>query len=470
MSVINTNVKALYTQAAMKISGREGTEAMQQLSTGKRINSAKDDAAGMAIADRMTQQIRSLNMAVRNAGDAISLIQTAEGATSEITDMLQRMRELSIQAMNDTNTGEQRGYLDLEFQQLKQEIVRISDTTEWNGYPLLNGTNGVAQGEQPVYKVQSTPETVTAPVAAGTDKAITEPIEQQLMSFTDAAKQIMPVTFADATATGAVSVTMDDSVDVTFWVTAGDTAAEVAAKAVTALNNDSTFVALSRLAVDEGLGTVNIVMARADAGTDKNVTFSDLTTDAAASGVITTGYLLNTRVQMDTVTFTQGTTAGALELTVDSLIDVYVQVDAADTAFTMATKAKAALEANASFVSSGRTAVVNSNNDLEINYTAADGTVTVASAAATTYAGSSLGTATGGGNITVGGVTVAVTAGDTKETIAASVATAMSAATFVTSNDGRHHVCRYGLNRHHSNGGDPVCSQYDQHVCQFGCI
>ena len=104
MSVINTNVKALYTQAAMKISGREGATAMQQLSTGKRINSAKDDAAGMAIADRMTQQIRSLNQAVRNAGDAIAVIQTAEGATNEITDMLQRMRELSIQAINDTNS------------------------------------------------------------------------------------------------------------------------------------------------------------------------------------------------------------------------------------------------------------------------------------------------------------------------------------------------------------------------------
>ena len=434
MSVINTNVKALYTQAAMKISGREGTEAMQQLSTGKRINSAKDDAAGMAIADRMTQQIRSLNMAVRNAGDAISLIQTAEGATSEITDMLQRMRELSIQAMNDTNTGEQRGYLDLEFQQLKQEIVRISDTTEWNGYPLLNGTNGVAQGEQPVYKVQSTPETVTAPVAAGTDKAITEPIEQQLMSFTDAATQVRPVTFGASVANGAVSVTMDDSVAVNFLVTAGDTAAEVAAKAVTALNNDSTFVALSRLAVDAGNGTVNIVMARADAGTDKNVAISQLTTDATAT-VAQAG----TSPEVDTVTFVAGTTAGAFELTVAGLTGdaPTILVDAGDTALAMATKAKAALEANASFVSLGRTATINGST-LEINYAVADGTVVVASGAVSTSAATIvLGTATGGGNITVGGVTVAVTAGDTKETIAASVATAMSAATFVTSNDGR---------------------------------
>jgi flagellin len=93
MAVINTNVKALFSQMALKSSGLEQSKAMQQLSTGKRINSARDDAAGMSIATRMTHQIRSLNQAVRNAGDAINLIQTAEGATTEITDMMQRMRE-----------------------------------------------------------------------------------------------------------------------------------------------------------------------------------------------------------------------------------------------------------------------------------------------------------------------------------------------------------------------------------------
>ena len=155
MPVINTNVKALYTQTAMKATERASGVAMQQLSTGKRINSAKDDAAGLAIATRMTQQIRSLNQAMRNAGDAVSLMQTAEGATSEITNMLQRMRELSIQAINDTNAAEQRGYLDTEFQQLKQEIVRIADTTEWNGFPILNGTSGERVGERPVYKATS---------------------------------------------------------------------------------------------------------------------------------------------------------------------------------------------------------------------------------------------------------------------------------------------------------------------------
>ena len=157
MAIINTNVKALFSQAALKSTERNQQVAMQQLSTGKRINSSRDDAAGMAIATRMTHQIRSMNQAVRNAGDAITLIQTAEGATNEITDMLQRMRELAIQASNDTNNNEQRSYLDLEFQQLKKQIVQIADNTEWNGFPILNGSTGERLGIKPVYKTTSEP-------------------------------------------------------------------------------------------------------------------------------------------------------------------------------------------------------------------------------------------------------------------------------------------------------------------------
>ena len=142
MTVINTNIKSLYTQAALKLSERDGKVAMQQLATGKRINSARDDAAGLAISARMTQQIKGLNQASRNAGDAISFVQTVDGATSEITSMLQRMSELAVQAANATYSDEQRGFLDLEFQQLKQEIVRISNTHEWNGFKIMNGTAG----------------------------------------------------------------------------------------------------------------------------------------------------------------------------------------------------------------------------------------------------------------------------------------------------------------------------------------
>lgn len=144
MTVINTNTKALYTQAALKISGRDSAVAMEQLSSGKRINGAKDDAAGLAISSRMNQQVKSMNQAIRNAGDAISMIQTAEGATNGITNMLQRMGELAVQAANSTYSDEQRGFLNTEFQQLKDEIIRISSTHEWNGLKVLNGAAGAA--------------------------------------------------------------------------------------------------------------------------------------------------------------------------------------------------------------------------------------------------------------------------------------------------------------------------------------
>ena len=185
MAVINTNVKALFSQMALNTSGRAQATAMQQLSTGKRINSARDDAAGMAIATRMTHQIRSLNQAVRNAGDAISLIQTAEGATNEITDMMQRMRELAIQAVNDTNDPQQRGYLDLEFQQLKQQIVQISDNTEWNGFPVLNGKAGEQVGEMPVYKATSNNQYGDVLLSPTTTRVIegTASGEQQTITF-----------------------------------------------------------------------------------------------------------------------------------------------------------------------------------------------------------------------------------------------------------------------------------------------
>jgi len=140
MTVINTNVKSLQAQNALINNNRNLSTAMQQLSTGNRINSAKDDAAGLAISDKMTAQIRGLNQAVRNANDGISLLQTAEGAMVEITNMMQRMRELAVQSANDTNAQDDRNYIDLEFQQLKQEINRITKNTQWNGMNILDQT------------------------------------------------------------------------------------------------------------------------------------------------------------------------------------------------------------------------------------------------------------------------------------------------------------------------------------------
>ena len=146
MSVINTNVKSLIAQNAMTVNNRSMDKAMQQLSTGKRINSAADDAAGLAIGNRMTAQIRGLNQAVRNANDGISMLQTAEGATQEITNMLQRMRELAVQAANDTYQSSDRSSLNNEVAALSAEITRISDNTEWNGMKLFTATNASSGG------------------------------------------------------------------------------------------------------------------------------------------------------------------------------------------------------------------------------------------------------------------------------------------------------------------------------------
>jgi flagellin len=140
MSVINTNIKSLVAQDSITKNERTLSTNMQRLSTGVRINSAKDDAAGLAIAERMTAQTRGLSMAVRNANDGISLLQTSEGAMDEVSNILQRMRELAVQSVNGTNNDSDRIALNDEVQQLKAEIERIATTTEFNNIKLLDGS------------------------------------------------------------------------------------------------------------------------------------------------------------------------------------------------------------------------------------------------------------------------------------------------------------------------------------------
>jgi flagellin len=140
MTVVNTNVKSLIAQDSLMKVGRSLSTAMERLSTGNRINSAKDDAAGLSISNRMDSQIRGLTMAVKNANDGISLMQTAEGALDEVTNSLQRMRELAVQAVNGTNNALDRAALDAEVQQLKAEIDRTAKTTQFNSINLLDGS------------------------------------------------------------------------------------------------------------------------------------------------------------------------------------------------------------------------------------------------------------------------------------------------------------------------------------------
>ncbi len=137
-SVINSNVSALYSQNALKANARVMSQAMEQLSTGTRINSAKDDAAGLAISQTMTAQIRGLNQAVRNANDGINMLQTADGAMIEQSNMLQRMRELAVMSANATYSDIQREHANSEFAALIEQIDAIASQTTWNSLYVLD--------------------------------------------------------------------------------------------------------------------------------------------------------------------------------------------------------------------------------------------------------------------------------------------------------------------------------------------
>lgn len=177
---INTNVMSLNAQRNLGQSQSALAKSMQRLSSGLRINSAKDDAAGLAISDRMTSQIRGLNQAARNANDGISLAQTAEGALQETTNILQRMRELAVQSANDTNTASDRASLQSEVNQLIAEMDRIATTTTFNGQRLLDGSFSGAQfqvganaGETINFGINSAKSTSIGQIATDTGGEVT---------------------------------------------------------------------------------------------------------------------------------------------------------------------------------------------------------------------------------------------------------------------------------------------------------
>ena len=261
MTVINTNVKSLISQNALMKNNRSLSAAMEQLSTGKRINSAKDDAAGLAISSRMTAQIRGLDQSVRNGNDAISMLQTAEGALIEVTNMLQRMRELSVQAANDTYAPADRGYLDLEFQQLKDEVYRVSRATQWNGMNILDGSFIGDQGVQGKFAFQ---------VGASQGQVITHTLGD--IGFRDSRLTIAPLTQGDTESSPVIAqvtrltvngeyktddeltVTIDDT-PITYTVQAGDTSEDIANGIKAALGAEAALADYT-LSVDKNVLTV----------------------------------------------------------------------------------------------------------------------------------------------------------------------------------------------------------------------
>ena len=215
MSVVNTNVSASIAQAALARNERALGSAMEQLSTGRKINSAADNASGLAISTRMTSQIRGLDQAVRNANDATSMISTAEGALDEITSMLQRMRELAVQAGTGTTSSEDRSYLNQEYTNLLAEVERISANTQWNGREILEGNAaGSAAGSAVSFQVGMNPNQVIS-VTFGNGAffcQVKESIAAKLLPPFVTFEKKMRVETADMTLITLVSESVDERV------------------------------------------------------------------------------------------------------------------------------------------------------------------------------------------------------------------------------------------------------------------
>jgi flagellin len=242
MTVINTNVAAIAAKNALQTNNRALASAMESLATGKRINSAADDAAGLSIADNMTSYIRGLDQAVRNANDAIGMLNTAEGALIEQSAMLQRMRELAVAAVSDTVTATQRDYMDLEYQALLTEIDRIGAQTEWNGTNILDDSAGVSSDGVFVFQVGAS------------------------------ASQTFSVSIGDMSSGGDIGSMSGTDVD---------TAANAAA-AITALDADIAVVATQRATIGAGISRLSHAI--------ENLTMISQETSASRSQVEDTDY------------------------------------------------------------------------------------------------------------------------------------------------------------------------------------
>jgi flagellin len=274
MSVINTNAKAMLAQNALTTNNRSLSTSMEQLSTGKRINSAQDDAAGFAIAQKMTSQIRGLNQAVRNAGDAISLVQTAEGALVEVNNMLQRMRELSVQAATDSNVTTDREALNNEFNQLRLEINRVATNTQWNGRNVLDqGFTGNGAANPGLYKFQvgaNANQTIDLTIGNYTTNSVSQGTTAVATTTTpasgpgaNAVAQVSTMTIAGTPALGDnITVTVGDK-SFTHKVVAGAATVQSVTEIAAAINT--------------GLGTITGITTAANAGV--------LTFTAATGGV-----------------------------------------------------------------------------------------------------------------------------------------------------------------------------------------
>jgi flagellin len=258
MAVVNTNISASIAQAALIRNDRDLSSAMEKLSTGRKINSAADNASGLAISARMTSQIRGLDQAVRNANDGISMVQTAEGALDEINTMLQRIRELAVQSGTGTTASADRSSLNTEFQTLVDEIDRIVDNTTFNGRNVLNAAAGGA----------ATVSKVAFQVGAGT-------------------KQTISLTFGNFLQTG---------VSGTFKSLASATLTLSAATTTLGITNASKVMVVTDLAIErvsKQRATFGAITNRLEHAID-NLTNVKTNTEASRSRILDTDYAEST--------------------------------------------------------------------------------------------------------------------------------------------------------------------------------
>jgi flagellin len=270
--VVNTNISSLTAQRALAESNSELQTAMERLSTGSKINSAADDAAGLAMTQRMTAQVKGLAMAVKNANDGQALTQSIEGALGEVSDMLQRMRELSLQAANGTNSSADRSFLQSEVNLLIQEISRVSANTRYNGELILDGTFinkslqvGIEEGENIVFSQESVAaEKVGAHTLVGNGQGATAAAQTPAVNETTIADDIELFGFLGTKSTSASVSDSAKETAVKVNNLTGDTGVKAYAKTFASLYSSSASDKTYSVKIN-GFATGNFVISSGDA-------------------------------------------------------------------------------------------------------------------------------------------------------------------------------------------------------------
>jgi flagellin len=330
-ATINTNVQSLTAQRNLTTSQSSLATSMQRLSSGLRVNSAKDDAAGLAIAERMSSQTRGLNVAARNANDGISMAQTAEGALGKVSDMLQRMRELAVQSSNATNSSDDRKALQAEVSQLRDEIDRVSKQTNFNGSKLLDGSFSAA-----TFQVgANSGENIT--IAALTNSSAEGLSKVQYGKNTTAGVTAGQVTTLTAITAGDLAMTVDGKEYKLGAIAEARTAEERLGQTVEAINRRTSDTGVTAfLKNDNGTYSVELRSSKTTtSGAAATVTSSGFTTATTGLASGSTGVSISTST----------TSTGIEDLSIETAQDAWLAIKQIDDSIKQVNGARATLGA-----------------------------------------------------------------------------------------------------------------------------